>query len=634
MSRSVLGDAHSYRPEGIPGHSPLDWSSYAQIIKHYDEDMVRGWKEEIDTLLVFAGLFSAVVTAFNIEAYKLLQPDPAQITVQLLQDISQQLALARGENASSIPADLAGRLPTSPVVQCIRFNILWFSSLVCALFAALLGMMVKQWLREYMAAILFSSRHSVRLRQHRYEGLIAWHVPKILAFLPILLEVSLILFFAGLVDFLWLLQSTVATVVTCLVAMALLFYTMTTVVPVFSSHCPFKSPQAWLFAWIFTRCRTRITTWKRRLDTSLPRFQPHHDSNNSHNSPPTHHFADWRERDNKTVWDHRHDLDLKAVTWIQASLVDEEVQDSLISIVPDLRTDHAMQLVFAAIAREGKMAPPLLINRVRERACAEVLRTVGARSSRTAKARIFRMLLALLEHIPNDYDASAAGLGALDVLWTLWEICMACLAEDLDLDLHISIFNGTAKLLHEDQPFRVRRAALNILYETTHTWSYLFCPATIGDIISFARSCYGHHLFVKAAAVALLLSPGLDWSDNDTTPNHRQQLKELLRDLSRFLKRCNEDGIKHEEHSAGKLIYGLVLLTERNAELVEAMLPDVLLKSVDLGLLDLSQDEHLKLRGMQHTHIVPTSSQPNGSALPTSVNLATESCAVVLSPSI
>ena len=53
----------------------------------------------------------------------------------------------------------------------------------------------------------------------------------------------------------------------------------------------------------------------------------------------------------------------------------------------------------------------------------------------------------------------------------------------------------------------------------------------IGDIISFARSCYGHHvpeLFVKAAAVALLLSPGLDWTDNDTIPNYRQQLKELM----------------------------------------------------------------------------------------------------------
>ena len=217
------------------------------------------------------------------------------------------------------------------------------------------------------------------------------------------------------------------------------------------------------------------------MNVSLPRFQPRHDVNNvTPQSPsPTPHFADWRERDNMTVWGCRHDLDLKAVSWIQASFVDEEVQDSLISIIPDLRTDHAIRLVFAAIAREAQFSPPLLADFVRERACAERLRGVGARSSKAARARIFGMLLELLEHIPNDYDASAAGLGALDVLWTMWEVCNgACLAEDLDPALHISIFNGIARLLGEGQPFGLRRAALNILYETTHTWTYLYCPAS------------------------------------------------------------------------------------------------------------------------------------------------------------
>ena len=117
---------------------------------------------------------------------------------------------------------------------------------------------------------------------------------------------------------------------------------------------------------------------------------------------------------------------------------------------------------------------------------------------------------------------------------------------------------------------------------------------------------------MKAAAVALLLSPGLDWTDNDTIPNYRQQLKELLRDLSGFLKRCNEDGVRHEERSAGKLVYGLALLAEKDAELVEAILPDVLLEGVDLGLLDLSQDEHLRLRGMLHSGVVHI--VPNGAA--------------------
>ena len=56
----------------------------------------------------------------------------------------------------------------------------------------------------------------------------------------------------------------------------------------------------------------------------------------------------------------------------------------------------------------------------------------------------------------------------------------------------------------------------------------------IGNIISFARACYRHHIpdiFTKATAVVLLLSPGLDWTNDETMPYHRQQLQELLRDL-------------------------------------------------------------------------------------------------------
>ncbi|EEB96472.1 hypothetical protein MPER_04389, partial [Moniliophthora perniciosa FA553] len=59
--------------------------------KKYDEGMVKNWKEDIDTLLVFAGLFSAVVTAFLIEAYQWLSEDPADTTVMLLTQISMQL---------------------------------------------------------------------------------------------------------------------------------------------------------------------------------------------------------------------------------------------------------------------------------------------------------------------------------------------------------------------------------------------------------------------------------------------------------------------------------------------------------------------------------------------------------------
>ncbi|ESK96273.1 hypothetical protein Moror_7059 [Moniliophthora roreri MCA 2997] len=62
----------------------------AEVAK-YDGDMVKNWKEDIDTLLVFAGLFFAVVIAFAIEPYQWLSEDPADTTITILTHVSKQL---------------------------------------------------------------------------------------------------------------------------------------------------------------------------------------------------------------------------------------------------------------------------------------------------------------------------------------------------------------------------------------------------------------------------------------------------------------------------------------------------------------------------------------------------------------
>ncbi|KAI0749745.1 hypothetical protein C8Q80DRAFT_644634 [Daedaleopsis nitida] len=349
-----------------------DWSSYARLMSEYDEAMVRGWKEEIDTLLVFAGLFSAVVTAFNIEAYKLLQDDPSNTSIQLLQQISRQLA--NGTDDSSITQ---ARPTFRPASQNMRINGLWFASLVCALFSALIGIMVKQWLREYMAIISPSPRHSVQLRQHRHDGLRTWHVPEIMAFLPILLEISLVLFLAGLVDFLLLLNSTVAATTTALVTAALLFYVGTTIAPLLSTQCPFKSPQAW----VLVRTQRWVAQWIHNAKPS-----------GSRESHPLQEFANWSERDNSSVERNHDELDLKAMTWVHASFVDDDIQDSLVSVISDLKPHHATSLVVSALADEMDLSASTFARLIRDRACSSALRDTGARITQRTRARMFNML--------------------------------------------------------------------------------------------------------------------------------------------------------------------------------------------------------------------------------------------------
>ncbi|EKM54919.1 uncharacterized protein PHACADRAFT_60661, partial [Phanerochaete carnosa HHB-10118-sp] len=67
------------------------WRKMDGVVRKADKGKVKNCKEDIDTLLVFAGLFSAVLTAFVIESYHNLQPDTSTETVTLLRQISLQL---------------------------------------------------------------------------------------------------------------------------------------------------------------------------------------------------------------------------------------------------------------------------------------------------------------------------------------------------------------------------------------------------------------------------------------------------------------------------------------------------------------------------------------------------------------
>ncbi|EMD36094.1 hypothetical protein CERSUDRAFT_52748, partial [Gelatoporia subvermispora B] len=125
------------------------WAKCAEKLRALDDAMVKAWKEEIDTLLVFAGLFSAVVTAFGVEVYSALQPDPGvDLTNQILVQISSQLG-SLSLNSSSIhsvqPPFATPSTITSPSARIVRINALWFLALVLSLAAASISIIVKQW---------------------------------------------------------------------------------------------------------------------------------------------------------------------------------------------------------------------------------------------------------------------------------------------------------------------------------------------------------------------------------------------------------------------------------------------------------------------------------------------------------
>ncbi|KAF9484149.1 hypothetical protein BDN70DRAFT_763842, partial [Pholiota conissans] len=163
-----------------------------------DTARCTAWKEEVGTLLIFAGLFSAVVTAFVIESYKFLQPDPNAAVVGLLFHIASNINNSSPFPPSVDPSSILA--PFSQTSSSARINIFWFLSLILSLTTVLIGTIALQWLREHQSYPNFSSKEKAAILHMRLQALDAWYVPQIFAGLPLLLQAALALFLAGMIE--------------------------------------------------------------------------------------------------------------------------------------------------------------------------------------------------------------------------------------------------------------------------------------------------------------------------------------------------------------------------------------------------------------------------------------------------
>jgi hypothetical protein len=244
----------------VPEPTEDPWRVAFVEFKTRDENMVKDFKEEIDTLLVFvrrphllfilglttltsqAGLFSAVLTAFVVESYQSLQEDYTQTSVDLLRHISHQLANSSVPAASHSSQFQAQR-------SDVRVNVCWFVSLLLSLVVALFGIFLKQWMRTYMKwTDVTPDRKAVAFRQIRYRALESWRLGAILTLLPTLLQLSVILFLSGLLIFLWHLDRMVADVMAVLLTVTFFLVVTVTALPAVSRSCPYRSPLSEIIA--------------------------------------------------------------------------------------------------------------------------------------------------------------------------------------------------------------------------------------------------------------------------------------------------------------------------------------------------------------------------------------------------
>ncbi|TDL27674.1 hypothetical protein BD410DRAFT_688752, partial [Rickenella mellea] len=223
------------------------WSFYVNEAEKFDKALVESWKADMEGIVIFAGLFSASVTAFIIEGYKTLSPDPSTRTITLLAQISSQLAAISNGTNPNLPSPPPPLVSFRPPASAVAVNILWFFSLAFGLVCALGATMVQQWARNYLQLIERRPAPGTRarIRSFLYEGIETFRMKAVVEAIPALLHVSLFLFFIGLVIFLFPISLLIAATMLTILVLVVAIYMMITLLPAYYPHCPYRTPLSW-----------------------------------------------------------------------------------------------------------------------------------------------------------------------------------------------------------------------------------------------------------------------------------------------------------------------------------------------------------------------------------------------------
>lgn len=228
----------------------------------------------------------------------------------------------------------------------VSVNCLLFTSLSASIFAALASVVALQWVAEYDSAVTragFSPLSLVKGRQFRFSGVKYWKMGEVIAALPLLLYFSVVLFFAGTIQWMWFIHRKVGLILLGGSILATAFYLASTIIAAIFPSAPFRTPISRL---IYGIGHTGFSIY-RRLEASL--------ASRLSNEPIytfDHHQAPSKSRD-ITIIEQDPRLIAKSLVWLSTH----------ISISPDSHR-LLLQFVQTIISLPGDMDLPDLFKEV------------------------------------------------------------------------------------------------------------------------------------------------------------------------------------------------------------------------------------------------------------------------------
>ncbi|KAJ6472025.1 hypothetical protein C8R45DRAFT_1164782 [Mycena sanguinolenta] len=190
------------------------WNAYKTLADEHDKEFLQRYSTDLDTSLIFAGLFSAVDSAFIIQIQPEIQPHGTRSIVIL--------------------------------AQCLLYI-----SLFSTLLASLLAVLGKQWLMYYSAAGEKGSLETRGLeRQRKFDGRVKWKFDAVIQMFPLLLQFGLGLFWAALTIYLWTIHPSIASIVLVLTLSGLVAYVFLLRSAVVHADSPFQTPLASIMVYL------------------------------------------------------------------------------------------------------------------------------------------------------------------------------------------------------------------------------------------------------------------------------------------------------------------------------------------------------------------------------------------------
>ncbi|KAG8990750.1 hypothetical protein FRB94_013106 [Tulasnella sp. JGI-2019a] len=226
-----------HKPErpAVFGEKRDFWGKYDNLARKKDQVMIGPLDKNLDALLIFAGLFSAINTAFVVLTIPTLTAPPSYRTNALLTLIAMQAG-----NSTITPSDL--NPPFSPSHAAIRQNCMFFASLCTSILVATGGVLAKQWLRIYERDTrqIGSQEMQALIRRKKWLAAESWGLRQVVEALPTLLLISVGLFFAALSDLLWFTNKPVALAVIAITAIGAASYGFTMIAGALDTFCPYQ----------------------------------------------------------------------------------------------------------------------------------------------------------------------------------------------------------------------------------------------------------------------------------------------------------------------------------------------------------------------------------------------------------